>query len=1155
MNAMSVRQHLERLSRLINHRLLSLPVVLLLLSILLPIVSLDGQVFTANVTGYVTDAKGKPVEEAAVSILNTGNKQLWETVTDASGHYAFLQLMPGTYNLSIKADGLNPYDVHDITLSANQDAEYSPKLAILDASTKSIVTASHVAFDTQTPRRSTTFSADEIAEIPTSLRNPLLLVHDTAGATAITTGATPANTADQFASRFGLNGGRQNGSSILVDGIPINSLGRGDANVTPGMEAVRELQIVNAGYDAQYGTSGGSTVNLVTKNGTSVFHGSGFEFLRNDRMDANRWEDNKYGVDRQPFHRNQYGGDIAGPVGSKESRFFFFAGFEGLRQTEPSVEVATVPTDAMKRGDFSKATNAGGTLLAIYNPFSSKLQPGANYTRTVFSGNIIPANLINPAGTLVAHLYPAANAAGTAGSNGQYVGTSSIVTDHNREDGRVDWAPTDHFTVFARGTRARQTASVPTYFNNGTDQSTGQREPRFGVSGGAIWAPDAKSTYNVLLGASRWTDIQTTANQGVINTLIGLPSATVALFQNSNMPRFSVSGYQGLGNAESKQNKSANYHGELNGSRQYLEHSLKFGFAYQVQRWDPTDTYSALFNFTNGLTSGATASVDTSTSGNAIASLLLGTGASGSAPFNPALKISQKSYALYVQDTWHASPRLTVSAGFRYEVQGGPTEQDNRFNNFDPLVSNPLSSSTGLTIKGGLVYGASGLWTTNNNNVAPRLGIAYKLTDNVIFRTGYGISFVPTSLAGLAASDGYSTNTAWVSTLGTAGFIPRYLLNNPFPNGLDAASGSTNGAATGNGSSINANLKTHPTSYVGNFTADLEFQIGGNGVLDIGFASVSGRKLSQGVATNVNQLDPTYLAKGPELNRQVTNPFAKAITSGPLSGSTIPAYQLLLPYEQFTSVMASTLTPQASSSFDALYLKYRYKLSRDMNVMVTYQWSKAIDNASESIGSEINDGVRNVYNLNGERSLSAHDVPKDLTVNFVYALPFGREKSSGVLNQFTNSLIRGWQIASVARLASGLPLQFYAPNNLSTYGFGIQRPTITSLKQLTDITNKGPDHWFDTRYAAAPAAYTVGDMPRFVGNVRTGSTANLDLSLSRSWNIVEKLRLQLRAEAYNVTNTPQYGRANTTLGSSGYGTVTDTIGNPRNLQLGVRLDF
>jgi hypothetical protein len=226
-----------------------------------------------------------------------------------------------------------------------------------------------------------------------------------------------------------------------------------------------------------------------------------------------------------------------------------------------------------------------------------------------------------------------------------------------------------------------------------------------------------------------------------------------------------------------------------------------------------------------------------------------------------------------------------------------------------------------------------------------------------------------------------------------------------------------------------------------------------------------------------------------------------------------------------------------------------------MNVLLTYQWSKSIDNASEADGSEISDAVRNTFNLNGERSISAHDVPKDLAVNFVYALPFGRDKGAGLINKLTNSVVGGWQLSSVARLASGLPLQFYAPNNLSTYGFAVQRPTISSLSKLTDISNRGPDNWFDTLYTNAPAAYTVGDMPRYVGNVRTGATADLDLSLSKSWNIVERLRVQLRAEAYNLTNTPQYGRANTNLGSAGYGTVTNTIGNPRNLQLGMRLDF
>ncbi|MDR3717840.1 MAG: TonB-dependent receptor [Bryobacteraceae bacterium] len=1155
MNANYVFQRFVRASYPMRYGLISLQVALLLCFALIFAKPADGQVFSSAVSGYVKDAKGAPVEEAHAAIVNTATRQMREAVTDVKGYYSFQQLMPGTYELTVKVEGMNSYVIHGLTLGANQNSEYSVKLQTLDASKKTNVGAGNVTYETQTPKQSMSLRSEEIAELPTSLRNPLLVVHDTAGVTAITTGATPANTADQYSSRFGVDGGRQNGSAILVDGVPMTSLGRGDVLATPGFEAVREVQVVHAADDAAYGLSAGSAINLITKSGANVFHGSGFEFMRNDEFDANRWENNKYRVDRQPFRRNQYGGDIGGPVG-KDPRLYFFAGFEALKQSESSTEVATVPTVAMKKGDFSKATASGGTLIPIYNPFTTNLVSGANYTRQIFAGNVIPAHYLNSAGLLTAKLYPNPNAPGTAGSNGQYIASSNVDTENNREDGRLDWAPVDSLSFFLRGTRARQTASVPTYFGNGADQTSGQREPRVEMAAGGTWAPNARWAYNFLFGGGVWHDTQTTASQNYNGVAIGLPAVTVAQFQANTMPQFSISNYQGLGDAENKANISKNYHGEINASRQYLQHSLKFGFAYQLSRWDPSDAYSALFNFTNGLTSGPTALVDTSTSGNAIASLLLGAGASGNAPYNPPLQISQKTWAVYVHDTWHFNSRLTVSVGLHYEAQGAPTESGDRFNNFDPLGSNPLSSTTGLTLKGGLVYNQKGLWKADRNDVAPRLGIAYKLSDSVVFRTGYGISYVPTSLSGLAASDGYSANTVWTSTLGNAGFVPRYLLNNPFPNNLNTPVGSNSGMSTNVGSSINANLATHNTSYVGNYTADLEFQVGQNGVLDVGYESVQGRKLAEGVATNINQLDPTYLANGPELNRLVTNPFAKVITTGPLSGSTIAAYQLLLPFEQFTSIFQSPLSPEASSGFNALLLKYHYKLSKNANVMVTYQWSKSIDNASESDGSEINDAVRNTFNLNGERSLSAHDVPKDLAVNFVYMLPFGREKGSGVVDKFKNSLISGWQIASVLRLASGLPLQFYAPNNLSTYGFAVQRPTITSLSKLkSTTTSQSPDHWFSTLYVNAPQAYTVGDMPRYVGNVRTGGTSNIDLSLSRSFNIYERLRLQIRAEAFNAANTPQYGRANTTLGSAGFGTVTSTINNPRNIQLGARLDF
>lgn len=242
MNYNYVLQRTAQVPHLIRCWLPSRELKLLLSLVVLSIAPIGAQVFTAMVAGYVTDAKGAPVEEAAATLVNIATRQIRETVTDANGHYAFLQLMPGNYDLTIKGDGLNPFEVHAVVLSSNQSAEYSPKLKILDTTQKTAVTAGEVAYETLTAKRSTTLSAEEIRELPTNLRNPLLLAHATAGVTAITTGATPSNSADQYSGRFGLNGGRQNGSAILVDGIAMNSLG----NVRTGATANTDVSLSRA---------------------------------------------------------------------------------------------------------------------------------------------------------------------------------------------------------------------------------------------------------------------------------------------------------------------------------------------------------------------------------------------------------------------------------------------------------------------------------------------------------------------------------------------------------------------------------------------------------------------------------------------------------------------------------------------------------------------------------------------------------------------------------------------------------------------------------------------------------------------------------------------------------------------------------------------
>ena len=225
-------------------------------------------------------------------------------------------------------------------------------------------------------------------------------------------------------------------------------------------------------------------------------------------------------------------------------------------------------------------------------------------------------------------------------------------------------------------------------------------------------------------------------------------------------------------------------------------------------------------------------------------------------------------------------------------------------------------------------------------------------------------------------------------------------------------------------------------------------------------------------------------------------------------------------------------------------------------MLATYAWSKAIDNTSETQAWEVHDAIRNSYNLAQDRSISAHDLPHDFVGNALWELPVGKGKRfGGNMNRVGNAILGGWQIATIVRLGSGLPEQFYAPNDLGAYGFPVLRPNVTSMSDLTSI-HRTPQHWFNTAAVAAPPPYTIGTAPRWFGAVRMMGNRQADIALSKSWAVMERMRLQFRAESYNTTNTPQYGGADTTVGDPGFGRVTSTTNiGPRNIQLGARLDF
>ncbi|MBL8227965.1 MAG: TonB-dependent receptor [Bryobacterales bacterium] len=1134
------------------------PVWALCMLLLAPMETVWGQAFTGTITGVVTDPNAAAVPGAAVRARNESTNDVRTVVTTGEGLYVFSQLPPGTYEISAEMKGFRKTVQTGAVLRVNQTLEMNITLQLGEVTQVVEVSAGVTLLDTQSANRAVTLDKQAVLDLPVNARNPFQLVHVNAGVIAVRTGISQA-TQDQNHNRFSMNGGRGQAGLTLIDGVPASAVDWGGLIASPSVDSVQEVNIQRNQFDAQFGKSDGTAVNMITRGGSNDFHGSAFEFLRNNALDANSWANNRSGLRRPVFQRHQMGGTFSGPIW-KSKRLYFFTAYEGRREGNPGTNVSNVPTAQQRSGDFSQTFNNNGTQAVIYNPFTTRPNPdGAGFVRDPFPGNRIPTNLFDPVGSKIVSFYPNPNTAGDPFTNARnFAAAGKTVTSNDRVDVRIDWAKSEKITLFGRVTKAWQENVAPVFFGNGADTNFSDVNPRHQVVIGATWTPTPTWVVNMLVGSGRWRENQVSPSQGRNATELGFSQGLVSLFQAQTFPGVSAQGYAGLFNRRFLNVPRETHNLQLNITKELGSHSLKFGWLGEVARLNNTDFNTPQFDFTRGLTSGPTALAASTTSGDAIASLLLGTGSGGSAPIGAATAVTAGYHGLYVQDSWRFNRRLTLHLGLRWEVQTARTERFNRLNNFNPDVASPLAQRTGLPLRGGLEFVTPqnrGAWNTDWNSFAPRFGLAYKLTDKLVLRGGYGIFFPQT---GGGTNQGFATTTTWVSTNGGDGINPNRgaLLSNPFPNGFNQPVGTSLGLLTQVGDSVNAFWRTHPMSYVQNFSIDFQYELQKGMVFELGYTGSQGRKLLFGTGQQANQLNPQFLALGAQLDQPVDNPFFGVISSGVLAGRTVPRQRLLRPFPQFTAVNVSGDVPGASSAFNALVVRYNWQISGGLNLLTTYQWSKAIDNASEWQGWEVADTLRNYYDNSLDRSISAHDLPQSFVNALVYELPVGKgRKFLSDMHPVADAVLGGWQISSITRFSSGLPLQFTSPNTLGAYGFQVQRPNVTDLKAAA-VSNPTPDRWFNTAAFTRPGTYEIGNMTRWAPNIRFGPTKHGDLAILKNFRWRERWKAQFRAEMFNFTNTPQFGRANTDISSGDFGRVTGTTNvGPRNVQLGLRVQF
>ena len=538
--------------------------------------------------------------------------------------------------------------------------------------------------------------------------------------------------------------------------------------------------------------------------------------------------------------------------------------------------------------------------------------------------------------------------------------------------------------------------------------------------------------------------------------------------------------------------------------------------------------------------------------GNALASLLLGTPSSGNITYSAAIAESKKYLGWYLNDEWKPTRRLTVNLGLRYEIQTAPTDRFNRITSWSPNAVNPISSQVGSTLLGAIEYaGTNGVprsaYDTNHLNVAPRVSISYSPTNKFVFRGGVGIFYIPAIQLAAPLGSGYSPSTPYVASLD--GYTPLSTLSNPFPNGYISSGGTTAGGLTDVGQGTTTTDRYRPTPYLSQWSAGIQYQLTTSTIVQADYIGNHGVKLTGG-NFQINQLNPQYLSEGNALLSQVPNPFYGHVTVGALSSPTVSQATLLEPYPQFAGNVSLYDSPFAQSWYEALKLSAKHRFSEGLQLLVSYTWSKYLDtsNGEQSWASHAQ-SPRNWYDTSLEKSLDEDDIPNSLVVSYTYELPIGRGKHFQP-PKLLNPVIGGWQVSGISTFKSGFPLEISSDAPSNTLFGGSARANF--------VGNPMPAHqtiseWINPAAFTFPAPFTFGNTPRTLGSVRAPGTDNSDVSFMKNvplWN--ETSKLQIRAEFYNVFNQVNFYAPDSTVGDANFGVISTAFPG-RSIQFGLKL--
>jgi hypothetical protein len=1001
--------------------------------------------------------------------------------------------------------------------------------------------------------------------MPLNGRNSYLLTRLAPGVQPTTTRNFTRPYDNGAMSDVSLSGNRGRSNEVLLDGI--TNVGADNViTFVPSIDATQEFKVQTNTYDAEFGRSAGGIVNVTIKSGTNQLHGSLFDFLRNDALDANNFFNNRVGANKAPQRFNQFGMSAGAPVYlpkiyNGRDRTFFFFNYEGIRQLDGRTYVGAVPMVKQRDGDFSETFTSAGQLIQVYDPFSTRPDPAraGQYVRDPFAGNHIPAARWDPVAKAAMQYFPVPNAPGNPLTGADNLFYSSATPDnYDSVISRVDHQINEVQRIFGRFSWSQRPHGDDNYFGNLADSNfTWANRTSRGAALDYVNMLNVRWLLNLRYGFTRYADSSQNPSEGFDITELGFPASFRDQTVFRTYPRFEISGLTNMGRSGSSRPAEDTQTFQANMTHLRGSHSLKFGGDYRVIRQSQYSAgyASGRFSFSRAFSQGPDPLRSTTTGGNAIASFLLGTAASGSVEKNVALSFQNLYAAGYIQDDFKVTQKLTLNFGLRWEREGGRTERFNRMTRGFAFNQPSSLQVPGLNLQGGLLFaGVGGQARTQTeadaNNFSPRFGFAYSVTPRTVLRGGYGIFRSGTTDigAGTSAALGFSATTSFVSSLD--GITPLNLLRNPFPDPLLDPVGASQGLATLAGQSISFTDPSRRVPYTEQYSFGIQRQVSAETLVEASYVGNRGIGLANSTL-ELNQLPDALLGLGSALLEQIPNPFFGIIPSGSLASKTVARGQLLRSYPQFTGVSLTSPTI-GSSTYHSLQLKVEKRFSRGFSLLASYTNAKIIDD----IGNPQNNN-----NLRAERSVSTLDRSQRLVISGIWDLPFGKGRAfAGSVPSIVDAVVGGWQLNCLTTFQSGPVLGISSATNTTNSLGGRQRPNSTGNSAW--LTHESTDsmlaRYFDTSAFTQPAPFTFGNVGRTLPDVRAPGINNFDLSLFKSFTIKERLKAQLRGEFFNAFNRTEFGVPGTSQGTAQFGVISAVSyeANPaRQVQVALKLVF